>query len=148
MAGRQGAAGRGGAPAELGPPQIAVQDLDQARAALAAAADLGVSVQLRSAADAAAYAGLEYLKALGEAVNHEVLIDCGEDAGLVMAALRIGCKKLVFSGPPEIARKLAEMAEQTGARLLVETTRPGVLVLDPDADAERACRAWLKRGSE
>ena len=42
MAGRQGAAGRGGAPAELGPPQVAVHDLDQARAALAAATALGV----------------------------------------------------------------------------------------------------------
>lgn len=128
----------------MNPPQVVVHDIDQARAALAVAAELGIPIQLRSAADASAYAGLGYLKALGEAAGHELLIDCHDDAGLVMAALRIGCRRLAFSGPPEIARKLADMAEQVGARLDVETTFPDALVLEPDADARPACHAWLK----
>jgi len=102
-----------------------------------------VEIRIRSAPDAAAYAGLEYLKALGEAAGHELLIDCGEDAGLVMAALRIGCRELVFSGPPETARKLADMAEQAGARLQIESEAHDVLLLTPGLSAFDLCRAWL-----
>ncbi len=127
MAGGQGAArGRGVAqelsePAPAAPPQVVVHDVDEARAALAAAAERDEPIQLRSAAGAASYAGVGYLKALGEAVDHELVVDCGDDAGLVMAALRTGCRRLVFSGDEVIARKLVDMADQLGVRLDHET---------------------------
>ena len=75
-----------------------VHHLEQARAALAAAAELGCAIELRSAPGAAGYAGVGYLKALGDEVGHELLVDCGDDAGLVMAALRTGCRRIAFSG--------------------------------------------------
>jgi hypothetical protein len=122
---------------------VVIHDLEQARAALAAAAELGCAIQLRSAPGAAAYAGVGYLKALGGAVGHELLIDCGDDPGIVMAALRTGCRKLVFTGPSHIAERLADMAAQSGATLVRETTQAERLDLSADDDASGACRAWL-----
>jgi hypothetical protein len=89
-------------------PQVVVHDRVQAEAVLAAAEELGTAIWLRSAPDAAAYAGVGYLKALSDLVGHEVVIDCGEDAGLVMAALRTGCRRLAFSGPAAVSERLAE----------------------------------------
>jgi acyl-CoA reductase-like NAD-dependent aldehyde dehydrogenase len=106
-------------------PQVVVHDLEQARAALAAAAGCGRVLQLRSAPDAAAYAGIGYLQALGAAAGHELLIDCGDDAGLVMAALRSGCRKLVFTGSRASAAKLADMAAEVGAALCHEPAPSG-----------------------
>jgi hypothetical protein len=125
------------------PPQIVVHDLEQARAALAAAAEVGCAIQLRSAPDAAAYAGVGYLQALGAAAGHELLIDCGEDAGLVMAALRTGCRKLAFSGSAALAEKLADMAAQGGATLRHETAPPDALLLPAGADPGPALETHL-----
>jgi hypothetical protein len=145
MARRQGAAGRRGAEEALSPPEVGVHDLGQARAALAAAADLAITIQLRSAPDAAAYAGVGYLQALGAAAGHELLIDCGDDAGLVMAALRTGCRKLAFSGSSELAAKLADLAAQHVATLRHETAPPDALLLPAGADPRPALQARVAR---
>ena len=120
-----------------------VHHLEQARAALAAAAEAGCAIQLRSAPGAAGYAGVGYLQALGEQAGHELLIDCGDDAGLVMAALRTGCRRLVFSGSEEIWRRLHDMAGQLGAELLAEPHAPDMLILQPEDDAAAALRRRL-----
>jgi hypothetical protein len=128
------------------PPQVVVHDRAQAEAALAAAAEVGCAIWLRSAPDAAGYAGVGYLKALGELVGHEILVDCGDDAGLVMAALRTGCRRLAFSGPAAVSQRLAEMAAQLGAWYRHEaeaTPTVPMLCLSPDDDARSRCRAWL-----
>ena len=144
MARGQGAARRRGAAPTLTPPQVVIHDLEQARAVLEVARELGVAIELRSAPGAAAYAGVGYLKALGDLAGQELRIDCGEDAGLVMAALRTGCRKLAFSGPADIALRLADMAAQLGAEFRHERAPPACLDLAPDADAGRAAREWLK----
>ena len=125
-------------------PQVVVHDLAQARGALAAAAACGMRIELRSAPDAAGYAGVAYLQALGELAAQELVIDCGDDPGLVMAALRTGCRKLAFAGGGELFQRLAEMAAQSGAEL-VQGSRSPTLVLTPDDDAAHACRAWLRQ---
>jgi hypothetical protein len=122
---------------------VVVHDRVQALAALAAAAELGRMIWLRSATDAAAYAGVGYLKALGDAVGHEIVIDCGDDAGLVMAALRTGCRRLAFSGPAALSGRLADMAAQVGAWYRHEAQAPLMLDLLPEDDARCRCRAWL-----
>jgi hypothetical protein len=121
-----------------------VQHVEQARAALAAAAEAGCAIQLRSAPGAAGYAGVGYLKALGEQAGQELVIDCGEDAGLVMAALRTGCRRLVFSGSEEIRRRLEDMAKQVGAELIAEAPAPEVLILQPEDDAAALLRSRLR----
>ena len=122
---------------------VVVHHLEQARAAVAAAAEAGCALQLRSAPGAAGYAGVGYLQALGEQAGHELLIDCGDDAGLVMAALRTGCRRLVFSGSEEIWRRLHDMAGQLGAELLAEAHAPDMLILQPEDDAAAALRRRL-----
>jgi hypothetical protein len=124
--------------------QVVVHDLEQARAALAAAGELGCAIELRSAPGAAAYAGVGYLKALGEAAGCEVLIDCGDDPGIAMAALRAGCRKLAFAGRADVAERLADMAAQSGAVLVSDAVPADRLELTPDDDAAHACRAWLR----
>jgi hypothetical protein len=128
------------------PPQVVVHHLEQARAALAAAAEAGCAIQLRSAPGAAGYAGVGYLRALGEQAGQELVIDCGDDAGLVMAALRTGCRRLVFSGSKEIHRRLSDMAEQLGAELVVEAHAPEVVILQPEDDAAAVLRNRLRVG--
>ena len=120
---------------------MVVHHLDQARAALAVAAEIGCAVALRSAPGAAGYAGVGYLKALGDEAGHELLIDCGDDAGLVMAALRTGCRRIAFSGTTELGRRLADMAEQLGATLVVEAQPPELVMLQPEDDAAAIVRA-------
>ena len=123
------------------PPQIVVHHLEQARAALAAAAEIGCAIQLRSAQGAAGYAGVGYLKALGDELDQELLIDCGDDAGLVMAALRTGCRRIAFSGSAELGRRLGDMAAQLGAVLIMEAQAPEVVMLQPEDDGDAVLRA-------
>lgn len=126
--------------------QVIVHDREQARAALAVAAELGSAIELRSAPGAAAYAGVGYLKALSDAVDHELMIDCGADAGIAMAALRTGCRRLSFSGAEDVARRLSEMAEQLDAVVLHETTAPATLELLPGDDVRALVRERLQPG--
>lgn len=101
-------------------------------------------VRLRSAPDASAYVGVGYLHALGEALGHELIIDCHDDAGLVMAALRTGCRDLIFSGHKDTHQRLSEMAEQLGGSVRYETTPPShLLTLSPDDDGEEQMADWL-----
>jgi hypothetical protein len=137
------AVARGVGAALMSEPQVVVHDRAQAEAALAAAAEVGCEIWLRSAPDAAAYAGVGYLRALGDALGHEIVVDCGGDAGLVMAALRTGCRRLAFSGPAAVSQRLGEMAAEVGAWYRHETQAPDVLWLSPDDDARSRCRAWL-----
>lgn len=124
-------------------PEVIIHDLPQAKAALRAAHDLGLEIRLRSAPGAAGYAGIGYLHALGEAAGHPLLIDCDDDPGLVMAALRTGCQQLVFAGASDIERRLSEMAERHGATIRGPSDRqPPCLALSP-ADDDRLIRSWL-----
>lgn len=104
---------------------------------------LGVEIQLRSAPGAAASVGAGYLHGLEGAVGQELLIDCHDDAGLVMAALRAGCRKLIFSGPVDLLRRLDQMALKRGAVVQdAKFSSPPCLDLSPD-DGEAAIRPWL-----
>jgi hypothetical protein len=141
MAGRQGAAGRRRAARGVAPAQVVVHHLEQAQTALAAGAEFGCAIELRSAPGAAGYAGVGYLKALGDELGRELLVDCGDDAGLVMAALRTGCGRIAFSGSDELGRRLGDMAEQLGAVLVVEAQAPEAVILQPEDDAAAVLRA-------
>jgi hypothetical protein len=78
-------------------------------------------------------------------LGHEIVLDCGDDAGLAMAALRTGCRRLAFSGPAAVSQRLAEMAAQLGAWYRHEAeappTSPAMLWLSPDDDARSRCGA-------
>ncbi len=127
---------------------VIVHSLADARAALAAAADLGVPVTLASAPGAAAYAGPGWFQevvaqAAAEVppADWEAVIDCGERAGDVLLALRLGLERVRFTGKTAVAKKLAAIAEQQNATLI--TGRLEGLDLRGTADPYAACRDWL-----
>ncbi len=134
----------------MGRPVIVFHNLEHARAALAAAVEADVAVTLRSAPGAVAYAGAGYLKAIADTAAKELpdaqatwVIDCGADPGTALGALRIGWKRLRFSGPGSLREKLTDIAGQRGAALVDETPDEAVLDLLDDRDPAAACREFL-----
>src|SRR5438067_1322522 len=131
-------------------PVIIFHTLAHAVAALGAAAEAGRAVVLTSPPDAGIYAGpgwfREVLRAAREAVpaaQSSALLDCGSDAGAAMAAIRAGVEAVVFAGRADVAARLADIAEQSGALLL--TARPaaildlGVSFFADDESVRRRC---------
>ena len=103
--------------------RIVVHSLDQARAALAAAASLKRPVVLASAPGAGCYAGPAWFKALAALAQDsypeaqmESVLDCGADSGVALAALRQGVKRVGFSGGAEARAKLEEIAHSVRRR--------------------------------
>ncbi len=128
---------------------IIVHSLDHALAALAAAAELGAPVTLLSPPGAAAYMGAGYFQALIDEARAEYLrvpvasvLDCGEEPGLALAALRQGLKAVRFSGPAQVADKIARIAGQMGAELVREEL-PALDLLDV-SEPRAACLEWLE----
>src|ERR1700679_2915749 len=96
--------------------EIIVHSLAHALAAVAAAETLNRPVTLASARGAALQVGPAWFKAVvdqARAAYPEVtvmaILDCGDQPGAVMAALRVGLTHLRFEGPSATHAKLAEM---------------------------------------
>lgn len=130
------------------PAAFIVHSLDHARAALTAARAAAAPVLLVSAPGAAGYAGCGYFEAMIRRAMTEqpgvaatALLDCGEEPGLVLGAIRHGLKAVRFAGPDEVFAKLADIARQAGAVVVAST--PPALDLLGLPDPERACRDWL-----
>jgi hypothetical protein len=110
-------------------PVIVIHSLTHAIAALSAAAEACRPIILASPPDAGIYAGpgwfREVLRAAQEAVpkaQFSAPLDCGDDAGAAMAAIRAGLRAIIFIGRPEVAAQLADIAAGGGATLI--TRRP------------------------
>ena len=108
---------------------IVIASLPEARAALAAAGSSGfssgVAVELESPPDAASIYGVLWFAELNRALKAEfpdirfsLTLDCGERADLAHAALVEGIKRIRFSGHPEAATALSDIAEQLGGTVL------------------------------
>jgi hypothetical protein len=98
-------------------PAVIVHGLVHARLAVAGRSD----VLLLSAPGAGVYAGAGWFAALVQAsgARHAVL-DCGEDAGAVLAAFRTGLRTVVFTGASSMRGRLQAVATALGATLLAE----------------------------
>jgi len=133
---------------------IIVHSLEDAEAALAAAADLGVPVTLRSAPGAARYLGATVFRdMISEAakpysgLSVTAVFDCGGDPGLALGALRHGLKAVRIDSAADVRGKIADIAAQSGARVDFddEDSIEALDLLDLD-DPEAAVRAWLREG--
>ena len=129
---------------------ILVHDLEQARTAAAAAAELGVPLSLASAPGAAAYLGPGWATALGAALAETfpglevtLILDCADKPGLALAALRMGAGAVRFTGGRAVARKLKDIAAAQDAAVI--TGRLQALDLMAERDPAAACRRWLAR---
>ncbi|ACI99217.1 hypothetical protein [Rhodospirillum centenum] len=103
---------------------VRIRGIEDARLVLGVARDCGCTVVLVSPAGAAGYLGGGWWAALTALLRQEfpgteitAVLDCADDPGHVLAALRAGCTELSFAGPPEVVVKLADIAAQHGARL-------------------------------
>jgi hypothetical protein len=132
------------------PRAVIIHSLAQARAALAAAERLDRPIILYSAEGAAAYGGAAWFRAVIAAAQAahprarcEAVLDCGDSAGLALAALREGCRAIVIRGAPALRRKLAAIAATTAARL--DAGAGDALDLRHSMDPEAAVATWLSR---
>jgi fructose/tagatose bisphosphate aldolase len=129
--------------------RIIVHSLDDARAALAAASALKTPVTLASAHGAGGYAGPLWFKAIVEAAAAEypgaemaAVLDCADEAGTVLQALRHGLKRVRFTGNAAALKRLRAIAGELGA--MIETGRaPAALDLREVADPAGAARTYL-----
>src|SRR5882762_2429081 len=105
---------------------IVVHSLGHAIAALTAAAKAGCPVVLASAPGAGSYVGPGWFGALVAAAREAVpearffaLLDCGDDIGAALAAIRSEIEGVVFTGRADVARRLADIARQHSVRLVL-----------------------------
>jgi hypothetical protein len=129
--------------------RIIVHSLDHAVAAAAASAALQLPVTLQGAPGAGTYAGPTwFLAVVAEAqaaypgARLDAVIDCADEAGSVLAALRTGCKRVRFSGRADVAARLAEIAAAQGAEIEGGEAVDALDLLG-QRDPAAAARAWL-----
>ncbi|MGH7095318.1 MAG: hypothetical protein ACREFB_17535 [Stellaceae bacterium] len=86
-----------------------------------------------SAPGAGVYAGPGWWAALIEAAREavpaarcEAVLDCDDDAGAAMAAIRAGVEAVIFTGHGDVAERLDDIAVAQDCRLL--TGRPNPLL--------------------
>jgi hypothetical protein len=136
---------------------VIIHSLGQAVAALTVGARAGRPVVLASAPSAGGYAGPGWFAAVVTAAREAVpeaqfasLLDCGDNVGAALAAIRAEVEGVIFTGRADVARRLADIAGQHGVRF--EAKHPaGALDLGDDFFAsqqnlERRCATFL-RGS-
>jgi len=130
------------------PKAIVVHSLAQAQAALAVAASCGVPLTLLSGPGAASYAGpawfLEIVRQARLAhpgVPATAVLDCADQPGRALAALRLGVKRLRLSGNPKARQRVVAIAAATGAE--IDETRYDTLDLAGVDDTAQAVRLFL-----
>jgi hypothetical protein len=124
-------------------PVVIIHSLAQAIAALNAATRAGRPIVLASAPDAGGYGGPGWFGSLVAAAREAVpeakfsaLLDCGDNVGAALAAIRSEIEIVVFTGRRDVARRLADIARQHCVRL--NTGRPAAtLDLEPDFFASK-----------
>jgi acyl-CoA reductase-like NAD-dependent aldehyde dehydrogenase len=132
------------------PPVIIVHSFAHAVGALMADSRTCCPVTLASASETGCYAGPGWFRSLVEAAREAVpdarfsaVLDCGDEPGAALAAIRAQVECVVFTGRPDVARRLADIARQHGVRL--ETERPEAAVdlgadfFAPQASVEQRC---------
>jgi hypothetical protein len=130
-------------------PTVIIHSLEHARAVLAAAREARCRVTLESASGAGLAAGAAWFVALLELargefteVGFEAVLDCGDEAGAALGALRAGVRRIRFRGSEEAARRLAGIAAQLGATI-ENGTPQSVLDLLGTTRPDEAARAFL-----
>ena len=103
---------------------IVVQSFIEAKAAFQNAEESGEPLLLVSVSEAAASLGakgfLELISAAAEGfpnVDYTAILDCGDQAGLAMNALRLGAKDISVDLPLEVRVKIEDMAAKMNARV-------------------------------
>lgn len=125
---------------------VRVHDYNQARSALVAAEKYSLDLALLADPGAATFGGVGFLAALGDLVDREVVVDCGDRAGLALAALREGMKDIAFDGAAQANAALSSIANAEGACVRAEMPQADI-DLAPGDDASCAIARWFESAS-
>ena len=132
-------------------PTIVVYGFDDAVAALEAAAWLGQSVRLKSPFAVSASLGPQVAWSMFRQASAAVpdaeatwVLDCGDHPGTAMSALRAGVPEMQVAVSGEARARLADIAEQRGARIAEDAEDSPILDLADAEDSVSACRQWLQ----
>jgi len=114
-------------------PVIVIHSLVHATAALTAAARANRPVVLVSASGAGSYVGpgwfREVVSAARDAVpeaSFSALLDCADDVGAALAAIRSQVEGVVFTGRADVACRLADIARQHGVTFVTARSAPAL----------------------
>lgn len=136
-----------GTPAKTGGPIVA-HSLSHALAAAAAATDAALPLDLVSATGCASAAGTGWFAAVGALVAEQfpelplsLTLDCADNAGVALGALRRGLTSIIFTGDPVAAARLDEIAAQSGA--VIRRDRPIALDLQGARNPRATCIGWF-----
>jgi hypothetical protein len=113
-------------------------------------------VILLSATNAGIYAGPGWfgalVKAAAKAVPEAVFtafLDCGDQPGAALAAIRAGVEGVIFIGRNDVANRLADIAHRRGIKFLTQRPVVGLDLLEDFFAAEPAiqqrCADFLAR---
>lgn len=127
------------------PLVIVVYTLAHAVGALRAAAHQARPVTLVSATNAGIYAGPGWFGALVAAAREAApnadfaaFLDCGDQPGSVLAAIRAGVDGVIFTGRSDVTDRLADIAGQRGVHFITQRPAADIDLLDDFFAAEIA----------
>jgi len=124
------------------PAAVLVRTLEQARRGIAAADRLGGEVVLLTEPGAQAWHGPGYLlEMMTQAGALRAILDCGQDAGTAMLALRLGWSEIHLRGDPDRVGRIAAMTMAAGARF--HACLPPALDLASAWPVDEALDRWL-----
>jgi len=133
-------------------PSIIVNSLDHAVAALECFRDAATDGFVLSPPGSGANLGAAVFQAMiDEARKHipearvTAVLDCGEDPGYALAAIRTGLKAIVFAGNAEAKSRISDIAQRSGCQIVDNLiyTDPQPLDLLDIPDTLDACRKYL-----
>ncbi len=103
---------------------VAVHSLRQARDVAALAAQRDLDVLLTNPPGALAYTGVDYFAGIAKRVPLPLMLDCGDDAGLVMQAVYARATLITCTLEPPLRTRLNAMVEQSGGELVAPDGLP------------------------
>lgn len=133
------------------PAAVIIHNLDQARCVLAAARRTGMPVRVVSAPGAGAYLGPALFKQIADKARAEepdaratFCLDCGDEPGVAMGALRHGVEAVTLSATCAVTSKVRDAAARVGADVVPQ---PAQALDMADRDCRRRLDAWLEGGT-
>jgi hypothetical protein len=132
-------------------PTVVVYGFSDAVAALTAVARLGRPVRLKSPFAVAASLGPQVAWSMFRQASAAVpeasatwVLDCGDDPGVALAALRVGVPEVRVALPAEARARVADIARQLGARIAEDAEDTPILDLANADDSLATCVQWLE----
>ncbi|MBS27730.1 MAG: hypothetical protein CL566_02220 [Alphaproteobacteria bacterium] len=130
-------------------PRFVVHSYDQAVAALQAASSHDRAIEILSATGAARAAGAGWWRELVEQASAAVpgvdavwILDCADEPGLALAALREGVEAVSLDGDGPAWQRVADIARQSGADLR-RADHAGALDLARANNPQQECERHL-----